>query len=143
MEIFMDGFSVFESSLDDYLFNLRKVLERCRGRNLTLNWEKSHFTVKKRIVFGHIISKDGLEVDKTKTDLIVNLLPPTCVKEVRSFLGHAGFYRHFTKDFSKIVKLLSNLLVKDVSFHFSDECLEVFSKLKEALTFAPIFHPPI
>jgi len=66
-------------------------LERCRERNLTLNWEKCHFTVKKEIVLGHIISKDGLEVDKTKTDLIVNLLPPTYVKKVRSFLGHVGF----------------------------------------------------
>jgi len=93
MEIFMDDFSVFASSFDECLSNLRKVLGRCKEKNLTSNWEKCHFMVKKRIVLGHIISEDGIETDKVKTDLIVNLPPPTCVKEVRSFLGHAGFYR--------------------------------------------------
>jgi len=50
---------------------------------------------KKGIVLGHIISRDGIEGDKAKTDLIINLFPCTCVKDVRSFLGHTGFYRHF------------------------------------------------
>jgi len=93
MEIFMDDFSVFGSSLDGCLFNLRKVLARCRQKNLTSNWEKCHFLVKKGIVFDHIILRDGIEVDKMKTDLIINLPHPTCVKEVRSFLRYAGFYR--------------------------------------------------
>jgi len=75
--------------------------------------------------------------------LIVNLLPPTCVKEVRSFLRHASFYRRFIKDLSKITKPLSNLLAKDVPFYFSDECHEALSKLKETLTSAPILYPPI
>ena len=99
--------------------------------------------VKKGIVLGHIISKDGMEVDKAKTDLIVNLPPPTYVKEVRSFLGHAGFYRGFIRDFSKIAKPLTNLLAKEVQFHFSEDCLVAFTKLKEALISAPILHPPI
>ena len=99
--------------------------------------------IKKGIVLGRIISKDGIEVDKTKTDLIANLSHPTCVKEVRLFLGHVGFYRHFIKDFSKIVKPLSNLLTKDVLFHFFEECMVAFTKLKEALTSAAILHSPI
>ena len=99
--------------------------------------------VKKGIVLGHIISRDGIEVDKAKTDLIINLPPLTYVKEVRSFLGHADFYCHFIKDFSKIVKLLSNPLAKDVPFHFSKECLVAFDKLNEALTFALILYPYI
>ena len=98
--------------------------------------------VKKGIVLGHIISRDRIEVDKANTSLIVNLPPPTCVKQVRSFLRHAGFYRRFIKDFSKITKPLSNLLAKDVPFHFSEECLKAFSKLKEALTSTLILHPP-
>ena len=99
--------------------------------------------VKKGIALGHVISKDKIKVDKAKTDLIVNLPAPTCAREVRSFLGHVGFYRRFIKDFSKIVKPLSNLLAIDVPFHFSEECHVALSKLKEVLASAPIFHPPV
>ena len=139
----MDDFSVFGSSFYVCLSNLRKVLKTCREKSLTLNLEKCHFMVRKGIVLGHVISKDGIEVDKAKTDLIVNLPHPICVKNVRSFLGHAGFYRCFIKDFSKIAKPLSNLLAKDVSFHFFEECLVAFTKLKKALTSVHVLHPPI
>jgi len=60
-------------------------------KNLNLNWEKYHFMVKNGIVLGHIIFRDEIEVDKVKSDMIVNLSPPTYVKEVRFFLRHAGF----------------------------------------------------
>ena len=59
---------------------------------MTFNWEKCQFMVKTRTVLGYVISKDEIEVDKVKTDLIVNLLPPTCLKEARSFLKHANFH---------------------------------------------------
>jgi len=134
---------VFGSSFDEHLSNLRKVLERCREKMLTLNWKKCHFMVKTGIVLCHIISKDGVEVDKAKTDLIINLPAPTCVKDIRPFLGHAGFYRRFIRDFSKIAKPLTNLLAKEAPFHFSEERLVAFSKVKEALTFAHVLHPPI
>jgi len=143
MEIFIDNFFVFGSSFNDCLSNLRKVLKRCRKKNLTLNWEKCHFMVKRGIVLSHIIFKDGIKTNKAKIDLIVSLPPPTYVKDVRSFLGHASFYRHFIKDFSQLMKPLSNSLPKDVQFHFSDECLDAFSELKDALTSAPVLHPPI
>jgi len=65
------------------------------------------------------------------------------VKEVRYFLGHVSFYCRFIRDFSKTVKPLSNLLAKDVPFDLSKGCLEAFSRLKEALTSATVFHPPI
>jgi len=109
MKIFMYDFSVFGSSFDNCLSNLRKVLERCSERKLTLNWEKCHFMVKKGIVLGDIIFSDGIEVDKAKTNLIVNLPPPSCVKEVRSFLEYVGFYRRFIKNFSIIAKPMTNL----------------------------------
>ena len=130
MEIFMDDFSVFGSSFDDCLSNPRKVLERFREKNLTLNWEKCHFMVKKGIVLGHIISHDRIEVDKAKTDLIINLPPPTSVKEVRSLLGHAAFYHHFIKNLSKIAKPLSSLLAKDVLFHFLKSVMRHFLSLR-------------
>ncbi|CAN6570910.1 unnamed protein product [Malus baccata var. baccata] len=90
----------------------------------------------------HIISEKGIEVDKSKIDLVRHLPSPTSVREVRSFLGHAGFYRRFIKDFSKIAQPLCQLLQKEVAFEFTKECTESFNQLKELLTTAPIIVPP-
>jgi hypothetical protein len=94
------------------------------------------------IVLGHIVSSKGIEVDKSKIELIANLPTPKSVKDVRSFLGHAGFYRRFIKDFSVISKPLSNLLTKDNIFEWTEHCEEAFVKLKNLLTSAPVIQPP-
>jgi len=109
---------------------------------LILNWENCHLMVKKGIVLGHRISKKGIEVGKAKIKAIDKLLPPTTVKGVRSFLGHAGFYRRFIKDFSKISKPLCNLLLKDTKFQFDEECKTTFMILKEKLMTTPIVTAP-
>ncbi|GJW74034.1 reverse transcriptase domain-containing protein [Tanacetum coccineum] len=90
MEVFMDDFSVFGNSFGNCLFRVDKMLQRCEDTNLCLNWEKSHFMVKEGIVLGHKISKNRIEVDKAKVDVIAKLPHPTTVKGVRIFLGHAG-----------------------------------------------------
>ncbi|KAL4317842.1 hypothetical protein GQ457_18G008230 [Hibiscus cannabinus] len=89
LEIFMDGFSTFGENFDNCLSNLEKVLIRCKETNLVLNWEKCHFMVDEGIVLGHKISSKGMEVDKVKIEVISKLPPPTTVKGIRSFLGHA------------------------------------------------------
>ena len=94
------------------------------------------------IVLGHIISKKGIEVDKAKVDLIVKLPSPTTVKGVRQFLGHAGFYRRFIKDFSKLAKPLCELLVKDAKLEWDDRRQQIFEELKQFLTTAPIVRAP-
>jgi hypothetical protein len=86
-----------------------------------LNWEKCHFMVKQGIVLGHILSQRGIEVDKAKVDLISNLPAPRTVKEIRSFLGYAGFYKRFIKDFSKIARPFYRLLAKETPFKFDEE----------------------
>uniref|UniRef100_A0A151UCZ5 RNA-directed DNA polymerase n=1 Tax=Cajanus cajan TaxID=3821 RepID=A0A151UCZ5_CAJCA len=142
IEVFMDDFSVFGSFFDLCLKNLDIVLKRCVETNLVLNWEKCHFMVTEGIVLGHKISAKGIEVDPAKVEVIAKLPPPINVKGIRSFLGHAGFYRRFIKDFSKIAKPLSNLLVKNSKFDFDDECLKAFDLLKKNLVSAPIITAP-
>ena len=142
MEIFMDDFSVFGDSFNECLEHLKAVLQRCEETSLVLNWEKCHFMVTEGIVLGHKVSKDGIEVDKAKVEVIQNLPYPVSVKGVRSFLGHAGFYRRFIKDFSKITKPLCFLLTKDVTFNFTDECKSAFNRLKKELISVPILTVP-
>ncbi|CAN6579321.1 unnamed protein product [Malus baccata var. baccata] len=116
IEVFMDDFSVFGDSFDGCLHNLSLILKRCVETNLVLNWEKCHFMVKQGIVLGHIVSKNGIEVDKSKIDLV--------------------------KDFSKVAQPLCRLLQKDVTFEFTKECTTSFNQLKELLTTTPIIVPP-
>ncbi|KAK1653847.1 hypothetical protein QYE76_071652 [Lolium multiflorum] len=142
VEVFMDDFSVYGNSFDNCLRNLDKVLQRCEETNLVLNWEKCHFMVNEGIVLGHKISERGIEVDRAKVEAIEKMPYPRDVKGIRSVLGHAGFYRRFIKDFSKISKPLTNLLQKDVPFVFDDDCKEAFETLKKALTTAPVVEPP-
>ncbi|XP_058733217.1 uncharacterized protein LOC131604819 [Vicia villosa] len=142
MEVFMDDFSVCGEDFEGCLSNLEKVLDRCVQLNLVLNWEKCHFMVKQGIVIGHVVSERGIEVDKAKIEVIENIQTPKTVREIRSFLGHAGFYRRLIKDFSKISKPLASLLMKDVEFNFNDECLEAFEILKTTLISTPIMQPP-
>ncbi|RDX79546.1 Retrovirus-related Pol polyprotein, partial [Mucuna pruriens] len=98
--------------------------------------------VAKRIVLGHLVSNRGIEVDKSKIDIITSLPSHTSVREVRSFLGHVGFYRRFIKNFSKIALALSKVLQKDVEFKFDQPCIEAFQKLKNRLISAPILQAP-
>ncbi|RVW62451.1 Retrovirus-related Pol polyprotein from transposon 17.6 [Vitis vinifera] len=114
MEVFMDDITVYGTSFEDCLSHLEDVLKRCIEKDLVLNWEKCHFM----------------------------LPPPTNVKGIRQFLGHAGFYRRFIKDFSKIAKPLCELLVKDAKFEWDDKCQRSFELLKQFLTSAPIVRAP-
>ena len=142
IEFFMDDFSIFGTSFEVCLEQLSWVLKRCVDTNLVLSWEKSHFMVQEGIVLGHVVSNQGMEVDHAKIQVISTLPPPTSVKSVRSFLGHAGFYRRFIKGFSVITKPLCNLLLKDVSFVFDESCLKSFETLKQKLVEAPNLQSP-
>ena len=90
------------------------------------------------IVLGHEISRNKIEVDRSKIDVIAKLPMPKCVKDIRSFLEYSGFYRRFIKDFSKITRLLTNLLDKNMSFTFDNESINSWEKLKNELISSPI-----
>ena len=133
----MDDFSIYGDSFDQCLHHLVLVLQRCKEKNLTLNWEKYHFMVRQGIV-----SMRGIEMDKAKVEVIAKLPPPKNIKDIRSFLGHAGFYRWFIKTFSKITRSLNNLIAKDVPFDFNDEYCKSWEKFKQELISAPIISAP-
>ena len=94
------------------------------------------------IVLRHRISAVGLEVGQAKVFIIKTLLPPTTVKGIRSFLGHAGFYRRFIREFSKIARPLCRLLEKDTKFNFDESCQSSFEEIISRLVEAPIMAKP-
>ena len=94
------------------------------------------------IVLGHRISAAGLEVDRLKVSIIKTLFPPTTIKGIRSFLGHAGFYRRFIREFSKIARPLCRLLEKDTKFNFDESCQSSFEEIRFRLVEAPIMAKP-
>ncbi|GKB37875.1 DNA-directed DNA polymerase [Tanacetum coccineum] len=143
---FLDGFSgYFQIPLapeDQEKTTFTCPYGTCEETNLVLNWEKCHFMVKEGIVLGHKISKAGIEVDKAKVDVIASLPYPTNIKGIQSFLVHGGFYRRFIKDFSKIARPMTQLLMKDAKFDFSDECIKSFDILRDKLITAPVIIAP-
>ncbi|RVW29444.1 Retrovirus-related Pol polyprotein from transposon 17.6 [Vitis vinifera] len=142
MEVFMDDITIYGGTFEECLVNLEAVLKRCIEKDLVLNWEKCHFMVHQGIVLDHIISEKGIEVDKAKVELIAKLSSPTTIKGVRQFLGHAGFYRRFIQDFSKLTRPLCELLAKDAKFVWDERCQKSFDQLKQFLTTAPIVRAP-
>ena len=94
------------------------------------------------IVLGHMISTAGFELDQAKVSIIINLMPPTTVKGIISFLGHAGFYRRFIRDFLKIARPLCRLLEKDTKFYFDESYHIAFEEIKFRLVEAPIMAKP-
>ena len=142
MEVYMDDITIYRGIFEECLINLENVMHRCIEKNMVLNWEKCHFMVSQGIVLGHIISVKGIKVDKEKIDLISKMPSPRNIKTVRQFLGHAGFYRRFIMDFSKIAKSLYKLLVKDAKFIWDAGCQKSFEELKTYLTTAPIVRSP-
>jgi hypothetical protein len=125
IEFFMDDFTVYGDSFDKCLENLSLGLKRYIVTNLVLNYEKCYFMVEQEIVFRHVMSSHGLEVDKAKINVISSLSYSLYVREVRSFLGHTGFYRCFIKDFYKITSQLCKLLAKKMDFVFDQAFKDV------------------
>eukprot|EP00253_Pinus_taeda_P027084 PITA_27084 len=110
--------------------------------NLSLSPEKCEFLMIEGTVLGHIISRQGLQVDPNKIAILKKVPPPQKVRDVRSFLGLVGYYRRFIKDFSKLASPLFGLLAKDVEFKWTDHCQRAMNELKDKLVSAPILRGP-
>lgn len=113
MEICMDDFTAYGTTFEEAKINLEKFLKRCQEYNISLNSEKCFMMMKEGVVLGHFISSQGIQVDQAKIVVISTFPTPQKQKDVRSFLGHTGYYRRFINDFSQIATPLYTLLKKD------------------------------
>lgn len=102
VEIYMDDFSVFGNSFQEALKNLEKVLLRYQEAHLALSDKMCRLMCKAGVLLGHLVSDKGIQVDPAKKEVLLHLLAPKTQREVRSLLGHAGYYRRFIENFSRI-----------------------------------------
>jgi hypothetical protein len=139
--IFFDDILVYSSDLQEHVSHLDQVFKTIVANQLFLNFSKCHFASSKVEYLGHFISKEGVSTDPSKIKAVADWPVPKTVKHLRGFLGLAGYYRRFVKDFGKIAKPLTDLLKKD-SFEWNDSAAVSFQALKIALTQAPVLTLP-
>ncbi|GBG63584.1 hypothetical protein CBR_g38650 [Chara braunii] len=135
--VYLDDILIFNKSMEEHMRHFEEVLQVLKEAQLHLNLEKSEFGRDSVIYLGHRLSTVGLEPEATKVEVIRNWPQPTNVRELRSFLGLASYYRNFVPKFSIIVRPLFRLTSKNVSYTWDGECTTAFQALKEALCGPP------
>lgn len=140
--VYMDDIIVYSPTIQEHLSRLKEVFSRLRKANLKIQPDKCEFLRKEVAYLGHLITQNGVKPNPDKIEAIESFPQPENPKEVKSFLGLAGYYRRFIPNFAKISKPLTKLLTKDTPFIFDFECKESFKNLKTALTSDPILIYP-
>ena len=135
---YLDDIIVFSSTWEEHLARLRQVFERLRHADLKLGAEKCTFAAKEVSYLGHRVTEEGLLPDSALLAAIREIPPPKTATEVCSFLGLAGYYRRYVKNFAAIAGPLHALTRKDAVFHWSADCQTAFDQLKTLLTTSPI-----
>ena len=140
--IYIDDIIVWSQTFEEHLNHLSQIFDRFKKENLKLKPTKCHFAKPDVLYLGHIISKDGIKVDPSKTDAVKTFPVPRNQHDVRRFLGLYNYYRKFVKNYSKITNPLNKLQAKDTKFKWTSECQDVFESLKRKLITAPILAFP-
>jgi hypothetical protein len=140
--VFIDDILIYSKSDKEHAKHLRVVLQRLRDHKLYAKFSKCEFWLKSEKFLGHTISQDGISVDPSKVQEVMDWKPPKSVHQIRSFLGLAGYYRRFIPDFSRITKPMTELLKKGVKFVWSEACEKAFHTLRQHLTSAPVLVQP-
>jgi hypothetical protein len=140
--VFIDDILVYSKNESEHTKHLHTVLQRLCDHQLYAKLSKCEFWLKEIKFLGHTISQDGVSVDPEKVQEVMNWKPPTTVRQIRSFLGLAGYYRQFIPDFSRIAKPMTELLKKGVKYEWSQKCEDAFHTLRQHLTTAPVLAQP-
>src|SRR4051812_37541361 len=140
--VFVDDILIYSPTEKEHEEHLRIALQVLRENKLYAKYSKCEFWMKEVKFLGHVVSEEGISVDPSKIEAVTTWKRPRNVFEIRSFLGLAGYYRRFVKDFSKLAAPLTQLTRKRVKSEWSDKCEDSFEKLKHRLTSAPILIIP-
>jgi hypothetical protein len=142
--VFIGDILIYSKSVKEHAKHLRVVLQRLRDHKLNAKFSKCEFWLKSVKFLGHTISHDGISVDPSKVQEVMDWKPPKSVHQIRSFLGLAGYYRRFIPDFSRIAKPMTELLKEGVKFVWSEACEKAFHTSRQRLTSATVLvHPEI
>jgi hypothetical protein len=142
MVVFIDGILIYSENEEEHAEHLRVVLSILGEHQLYAKFSKCEFWLKKVPFLGHVLFGDGISIDPTNVQEVLDLKAPTTIHEVRSFLGLASYYYHFILDFSKIAKPMTQLLEKDRKFDWTLECEQAFHTLQTLLTLAHMLAQP-
>ncbi|WVZ76597.1 LOW QUALITY PROTEIN: hypothetical protein U9M48_024562 [Paspalum notatum var. saurae] len=140
--VFIDDILIYSKIEAEHEEHLSLVLQRLREHKLYAKFNKCEFWIDEVRVLGHVVSKGGIAVDPSKVSTVMKWKVPEIPKEVRGFLGLAGYYRRFIENFSKIAKPMTFLLEKDAEFRWIDAQQAAFDELKKRLTTTPVLTLP-
>jgi hypothetical protein len=140
--VFIDDILIYSKNPKDHSQHRHVILQRLRDHHLYAKFSKCEFWLDTVKFLGHTISGDGISVDSSKVQEVMDWKPPTTVHQIRCFLGLAGYYRRFIPDFSRIAKPMTELLKKGVKFTWDQKCDDAFHILRDHLTTAPVFAQP-
>jgi hypothetical protein len=142
MVVFIDDILVYSKNEEEHAGHFHVVLQCLREHRLYAKLSKCDFWLKEIKFLGHTISQAGIAVDPDKVQEVMNWKPPTTIRQIRSFLGLAGYYQRFISDFSRIVKPMTELLKKGAKFVWGQKCDDAFHTLRQHLTTAPVLAQP-
>ena len=139
---YIDDLIVFSRTFEEHLEHLKRVFQRLRDRGVKCHPKKMRAAVPDVGYLGHLIVPEGTAVQEKKVEAILRIPPPADVSALRAFLGTAGYYRKFVKNYSKVASPLNHLLQEEVPYDWDSDCQNAFETLKKHLTEAPILRRP-
>jgi len=141
--IYLDDITIFSKSDQQHLDHLRQVFTKCRKYGISLNPKKYLFGLEEGKLIGHIISKDGIRVDPTRIEAILQIPHPRNIRELQAFLGKINFLRRFISNLVELITLLNNMLKKGSTIKWNLEAKRYFEDIKLALTQTPVLIDPM